>query len=156
MPRSSAKAKAPAERGRLAAASTATAARRASQPKLGEIGTAGTLIGCAGEATGAAGATMGAGRTMDGPSCAWAGTAAKSMAADSMKAATRSARRPNMVPTVAIQPPAVKVVPIWQFACLRGLWDHEPSHESAFHHPRLSEEPGRLRAHAGHAHPGRP
>ena len=60
-------------------------------------------------AAGAAGVTMGAGRTMDGPSCAWAGSAAKTTAADSMKAATRIARRPNMVHTVAIQPPAVKV-----------------------------------------------
>src|SRR6266566_4270180 len=119
MPRSSAKARAPAERGRLEAAAPrmTTAARRASQPTRGatgdatsfEIGAAGELIGCAGEATGATVATTGAGRSMDGPSCARTGVAVRTMAADSMKAAPRATRRPSMVHKVASQPPAVKV-----------------------------------------------
>src|SRR2546428_12753009 len=102
MPSSSATATALAERERLVTTTrTATAARSASQPKLGatgdattfEIGAGGELIGFAGEATEATGATMGAGRTMDGPLCAQAGAAVKTMAADSVKAAAKTKRR---------------------------------------------------------------
>src|SRR5712691_11322791 len=105
MPSSSAKATAPAERGRLVTAErTARAARSASQPKLGaagdattfEMGSAEELLGSAGAATGAAGATMGAGRTMEGLLWAQAGAAIKTMAADRMKAAARTTRRPDM------------------------------------------------------------
>src|SRR5438445_459984 len=111
MPRSSAKARAPAERGRLETAPRmTTAARRTSQPTRGATGDATSFeIGGAGETTGATVATTGAGRSMDGPSCARTGVAVRTMAADSMKAATRATRRPSMVHKVASQPPAVKV-----------------------------------------------
>src|ERR1700730_1954485 len=108
-----------AERERLETAERAAApARRVSQPKLEAAGAATSnerpgdaerLIGSARAGVGVAGATPGAGRTIDVPSCARAGVAAKTMAADSMNAATRTARGPHMVHTVAIQPPAVKV-----------------------------------------------
>jgi hypothetical protein len=115
MPRRSAKVIAPTERGRLETAErAATAARNASQPKPGaagdattfEIGADGERIGSAGEATGA---TTGTGRTMDGRLWAHAGAAVKTMAADKMKAAARTMRRPNMADTIVVQPPAVKV-----------------------------------------------
>jgi hypothetical protein len=108
-----------AERERLEPAVRAAAhARSASQPKLDATG-AGTLNERSGDAErltesaragiGGTGATTGAGRTMDWPLWAPAGAAVKRMAADSMKAATRATRRPNMVHKVASQPPAVKV-----------------------------------------------
>ncbi len=93
-------------------------ARSASQPKLDatgavtlneRLGDAERLTESARAGIGGTGATTGAGRTMDGFLWAQAGAAVKTMAADRMKAAARTTRRPDMADTVASQPPAVKV-----------------------------------------------